>query len=61
MCVCVWLSELRKGDIMDDIFVDHCGVAVPLNFFFFYMFSQTVSTALLRLEYPAFLPKQTTG
>lgn len=43
---------------MNDVFVDHCGVAVLLNLALDYMFSQTASTAL-RLEYPKFLPRQT--
>lgn len=57
--VCVravmWAEE---GDILNDISVDRCGVAVPLNLALDYMFSQTASTAP-RLEYPKFLPRQT--
>lgn len=46
----------EEWDIMTIIFVDHCGVAAPLNLALDYMFSQTVST-VLHLEYPKFLPK----
>lgn len=56
--VCVHVIRAEEGDILNDTFVDHCGVAVPLNLALDYMFSQTASTAL-RLEYPKFLPRQT--